>query len=118
MLVLVVGALPALRARATARSRLQGFVAQPAPTAQRSAVSTPRRAHWRGIPRPEWLTGREVPVAAGGEDRPGDVRIYLTDASRLYALSDWRPQRSAEEALADTAAWLREHEQLVVSTLF
>jgi CDP-paratose 2-epimerase len=63
------------------------------------------------------LTGREVPVGAADEDRPGDVRIYLTDASRLYAMTDWRPQRSAAETLADIAGWLREHESLVVSAL-
>lgn len=63
------------------------------------------------------LTGRTVPVGAAGEERPGDVRIYLTDASRLYALSDWRPQRSAADTLADTAAWLRENESLVASAL-
>jgi CDP-paratose 2-epimerase len=63
------------------------------------------------------LTGREVPVTAGGEDRPGDVRIYLTDTSRLQGLTDWRPQRSAADTLSDTAAWLREHERLVLSAL-
>jgi CDP-paratose 2-epimerase len=63
------------------------------------------------------ITGREVPVGVADEDRPGDVRIYLTDASRLYALTDWRPQRSAEQTLADTATWLREHEDLVTAAL-
>jgi CDP-paratose 2-epimerase len=63
------------------------------------------------------LIGREVPVGSAGEDRPGDVRIYLTDASRLYSLTDWRPQRSAADTLADTAAWLREHEALVLAAL-
>ena len=53
------------------------------------------------------LTGRTVPIAAAGEDRPGDVRIYLTDASRLYGLTDWRPRHSAEQTLADIAAWAR-----------
>ena len=63
MLVLVVGALPALRARAAARSRLQGFVAQLAPTAQRASLRMPQRVRRRGLPRPEWLSGREVPIA-------------------------------------------------------
>jgi CDP-paratose 2-epimerase len=63
------------------------------------------------------LTGNEVPVGAADSDRPGDVRIYLTDASRLYSLTDWRPARSAEETLADIAAWVREHEPLVVAAL-
>jgi CDP-paratose 2-epimerase len=63
------------------------------------------------------LTGREVPIGAAAEDRPGDVRIYLSDTSRLRALSDWRPQRSAAGTLADTAAWLRDNEAMVLAAL-
>ena len=63
------------------------------------------------------LTGNAVPVGVAHSDRPGDVRIYLTDASRLYALTDWRPRRSAEQTLADIAAWVREHESLVLAAL-
>jgi CDP-paratose 2-epimerase len=63
------------------------------------------------------LTGSEVPVTAAPGERLGDVRIYLSDASRLHALTDWRPQRSAAETLADTAAWLRENEALVLAAL-
>ncbi len=62
------------------------------------------------------LTGREVPVEAAQESRPGDVRIYLTDSSRLYGLTDWRPQRSAAETLTDIARWVRDHEAAVVSS--
>src|SRR3954451_13631283 len=47
------------------------------------------------------LTGNDVPIGVADGDRPGDVRIYLTDASRLYALTDWRPQKSAAETIAD-----------------
>jgi len=63
------------------------------------------------------LTGNVVPVGVADSDRPGDVRIYLTDASRLYALTDWRPLRSAAETLEDIARWVRDNEALVVSAL-
>jgi CDP-paratose 2-epimerase len=63
------------------------------------------------------LTGNTVPVGVADSDRPGDVRIYLTDASRLYAMTDWRPRRSAEQTLADIAGWVREHEALVLAAL-
>jgi CDP-paratose 2-epimerase len=63
------------------------------------------------------LTGNSVPVGVADSDRPGDVRIYLTDASRLFAMTDWRPRRSAADTLADIAAWVREHEALVLSAL-
>jgi CDP-paratose 2-epimerase len=63
------------------------------------------------------LTGNAVPVSAAEGDRPGDVRIYLTDASRLYGTTDWRPRRSAADTLADIAAWVRENEALVLAAL-
>jgi CDP-paratose 2-epimerase len=63
------------------------------------------------------LTGRRIPVTGSHEQRPGDVRIYLSDTARLFARTDWRPQRTAEDVLSDTAAWLRAHESLVVSAL-
>ena len=63
------------------------------------------------------LTANEVPISPAAEPRPGDVRVYLTDASRLYSLTDWRPQRDAHSTLADTAAWIRDHEALVLAAL-
>jgi CDP-paratose 2-epimerase len=63
------------------------------------------------------LTGRDVPIGTADADRPGDVRIYLTDASRLYGLTDWRPQRSASETIDDIARWVRGHEALVLAAL-
>jgi CDP-paratose 2-epimerase len=53
------------------------------------------------------ISGREIPVSAAGEDRPGDVPLYVSDCSRLFGLTDWRPRRSAREVLEDVAAWIR-----------
>jgi CDP-paratose 2-epimerase len=63
------------------------------------------------------LTGNAVPIGVADSDRPGDVRIYLTDASRLYGMTDWRPRRDAAQTLEDIARWVRENEPLVVSAL-
>jgi CDP-paratose 2-epimerase len=63
------------------------------------------------------ITGRELPVGAAGEDRPGDVPVYISDCSRLYGLTDWRPQRSARDVLVDIANWISEHEDAVRSAL-
>ncbi len=56
------------------------------------------------------ITGREVAIVAVGEDRPGDVPLYLSDTSRLEALTDWRPRRDARRILEDIHAWIVEHE--------
>jgi CDP-paratose 2-epimerase len=63
------------------------------------------------------LTGTEVPVGAADEDRPGDVRVYLSDCTKLFGLTGWRPQRDARTILADTVAWIRAEQDLVVRAL-
>jgi CDP-paratose 2-epimerase len=55
------------------------------------------------------LTGREVPVAPAGAERPGDVAVYLSDCTRLFAHTGWRPRRTARDTLADLAAWAADH---------
>jgi CDP-paratose 2-epimerase len=63
------------------------------------------------------ISGRELDVGPAGEDRPGDVPLYISDCSRLFALTDWRPRRSAREVLEDIAAWVRAHAGEVRSAL-
>ena len=55
------------------------------------------------------LTGREVPVRPEPDGRAGDVPVYLTDCSRLFAHCDWRPRREPEQVLSDLMLWIKEH---------
>lgn len=55
------------------------------------------------------MTGVEIGIGSIAETRPGDIPIYVSDCSRLYELTDWRPQRSPRQTLADTAAWVDAH---------
>ena len=63
------------------------------------------------------LTGSEVPVTPAGEDRPGDVPIYLSDCARLFEQTDWRPTRDPRRVLTDILAWVRENEAPVAASL-
>jgi CDP-paratose 2-epimerase len=63
------------------------------------------------------LTGREVPVRAAGEERPGDIPVYIGDCSRLFTHTDWRPTRSARETLADISAWIADHRAALAAVL-
>jgi CDP-paratose 2-epimerase len=63
------------------------------------------------------ISGRELPVGAAGEERPGDVPLYVSDCSRLFALTDWRPRRDAREVLEDIAAWIETNAEDVRSAL-
>jgi CDP-paratose 2-epimerase len=63
------------------------------------------------------LTGKEVPVTAAGTDRPGDVPLYLSDCSRLFEVTDWRPTRGPREILGDIMDWVAENEAQVAASL-
>jgi CDP-paratose 2-epimerase len=63
------------------------------------------------------LTGREVPVAAGAEDRPGDVPVYISDCRKLLGHSEWSPRHTARDILRDIADWCAEHESQILSAL-
>jgi CDP-paratose 2-epimerase len=63
------------------------------------------------------ISGNEIPVAAAGEDRPSDVPLYVSDCSRLFGLTDWRPQRNAREVLEQIADWIRANAREVRTAL-
>lgn len=63
------------------------------------------------------ITGRAVALAVVAETRPGDVPLYLSDCSALFARTSWRPRRSAREVLADTCQWIRSNEAAVKAAL-
>jgi CDP-paratose 2-epimerase len=63
------------------------------------------------------LTGTEVDVRPSAADRPGDIPLYLSDCGRLAAHSTWRPRRDARTVLADTLAWIDEHEPVIRAAL-
>jgi CDP-paratose 2-epimerase len=63
------------------------------------------------------LTGKDIPIGSVSETRPGDVRIYLTDCSRLFAHTGWRPRRGAREVLADSRDWIADNESSLARAL-
>jgi CDP-paratose 2-epimerase len=63
------------------------------------------------------LTGNEVPITPVAETRQGDVPIYLSDCARLFDLDEWRPQRGAEQVLADIHEWIASDEERIAEAL-
>jgi CDP-paratose 2-epimerase len=63
------------------------------------------------------LTGNDVPIEPVSETRPGDVPIYLSDCAKLFSLDEWRPQRGAEQVLADINDWIAADEERIAEAL-
>ncbi len=59
------------------------------------------------------ITGADIEVTAAGEDRRGDVRVYLSDCRALFAHTDWRPQRDARTILEDIHGWAVANRELL-----
>jgi CDP-paratose 2-epimerase len=52
------------------------------------------------------LSGNELEIGSVPEDRDGDVPLYISDTSRLFAHTSWRPKRDAECVLSDIHKWI------------
>ncbi|HEY0383973.1 MAG TPA: NAD-dependent epimerase/dehydratase family protein [Candidatus Elarobacter sp.] len=61
----------------------------------------------------EEITGNRVDIARVAENRPSDVRVYVTDNARVSADTGWRPVKSPRETLAAIFDWIRANERLV-----
>ncbi|MFZ0590375.1 MAG: NAD-dependent epimerase/dehydratase family protein [Bryobacteraceae bacterium] len=61
----------------------------------------------------EKITGNRIDIHSSGEERPADVRIYLTDNRNLTQFRGWRPRRSPEDVLTDIYQWIKREEEFL-----
>jgi CDP-paratose 2-epimerase len=64
------------------------------------------------------ITGCEIPLGNHPDNRPADVRIYITDHSRISAVRGWQPTRDAEHTIADIYQWLLAGGSALKQTMF
>jgi len=55
------------------------------------------------------LTGNDVRIVGQPEGRVGDVPVYLSDCSALFAHTEWRPRRTPRDVLSDVLCWIDDH---------
>jgi CDP-paratose 2-epimerase len=63
------------------------------------------------------LTGVDLDVGSVAQTRAGDVPVYLSDCSALYAHTTWRPRRDPRVILEDVVRWVRDNESVVLAAL-
>lgn len=66
----------------------------------------------------EEITGRRLDIRPESSDRPADVRLYVTDISRIEQLHGWAPERNPKAVLCDTHRWIQSNEAQVFGCLF
>jgi CDP-paratose 2-epimerase len=63
------------------------------------------------------LTGNDVTIAVVEEQRRGDVPLYVSDCTRLFARTDWRPRRTPRQTLEDTLNWIEANERALLGAV-
>jgi CDP-paratose 2-epimerase len=59
------------------------------------------------------ITGNTIPVHQKNDNRPADVKLYITDNQRVTAATGWSPRRGPRETLASIYDWIRAEEATV-----
>jgi CDP-paratose 2-epimerase len=57
------------------------------------------------------ICGQKVQIGAEPHTRTADIRIYLSDCSKLYSKCSWRPKRTASQTVEDIARWFRDNSE-------
>ena len=63
------------------------------------------------------ITGNKIKIKSVLENRPADVPLYISDNSKLFNISNWRPRRDLPNLIKDTYVWLQQHEKELKSIL-
>lgn len=58
----------------------------------------------------EEVTGNRIDINSVPENRPADIRLYITDNQRILETSGWQAQKSVKETVLDIFEWIRANE--------
>lgn len=59
----------------------------------------------------EKITGNKIKIDEVVETRTADLRIYITDNSKIENEIGWRPKKSVEDIFKDIYIWIKENEK-------
>ena len=72
---------------------------------------------WELTQRVQEKVGTSLSIGSVEQDRPSDVRIYMTDNGKVSEALGWSPQRGLDCILEDTYQWMLEHQQQLAMVL-
>jgi CDP-paratose 2-epimerase len=64
------------------------------------------------------VTGKKIQVTPTDENRPSDLKLYITDHRAVSAVRGWTPRRDARRTFGDIAEWIHGHGPQLKDVLF
>jgi CDP-paratose 2-epimerase len=58
----------------------------------------------------EEVTGNKIPIEKVVETRVADIRIYITDNSKISEVSGWKPEKKPKEIISEIHKWIEENQ--------
>jgi CDP-paratose 2-epimerase len=65
----------------------------------------------------EKITGNKISIQPVAATRKADIRLYITDNSKITELTGWTPQISVDQIMEDIFQWIKSNEQQLKSIL-
>jgi CDP-paratose 2-epimerase len=56
------------------------------------------------------ITGNKIKIDSDPVNRPADLRIYISDNTRILSETGWKPEKDAKAIFADIYNWIRQNE--------
>ena len=63
------------------------------------------------------ITGNVIPIAEVPENRTADIRIYITDNTKVTEKTGWKPEISTKQIFQEIYEWMKANEQQLASIL-
>ena len=63
------------------------------------------------------ITGNSIEIGSEPENRPADIRLYLTDHRRITEATGWQPERDVSAIIEDVCRWIRDHREALRAIL-
>lgn len=57
------------------------------------------------------VTGQAIPIGSVNEDRPADIRYYVTDHGRVRRRTGWQPRHDVRAIVTDIHRWIHDHRE-------
>ncbi len=57
------------------------------------------------------ITGKTIPIKKVAENRPADIKLYVTDNTKVTQKTGWKPSISIEQIVEEITAWITENEE-------
>lgn len=65
----------------------------------------------------EKYTGNKITIDKVFDERDADIRIYLTDNSKIMRASGWKPEKSADVIINDIYQWIKQNDDFLFPVL-